>query len=64
MLELKTETATNKYKAYRNKLKGIIRRSRIKYLHDKCTEFMSGYHAETPITIKAEAIHEAESCIH
>ena len=39
MLELKTETSTNKYKAYRNKLKGIIRRSRIKYLHDKCAEF-------------------------
>ena len=39
MLEIKTETVTNKYKAYRNKLKGIIRKSRIKYLHDKCTEF-------------------------
>ena len=39
MLELKTETATNKYKAYRNKLKGIIRRGRIKYLHDKCVDF-------------------------
>ena len=38
MLELKTEKVTNKYKAYRNKLKGIIRKNRIKYLHDKCTE--------------------------
>ena len=26
--------------------------------------FMSGYHADTPITIKAEAIHEADSRIH
>ena len=26
--------------------------------------FLSGYHADTPITIKAEAIHEAESRIH
>ena len=25
---------------------------------------MSGYHADTPITIKAEAIHEADSRIH
>ena len=25
---------------------------------------MSGYHADTPITIKAEAIHEADSHIH
>ena len=25
---------------------------------------LSGYHADTPITIKAEAIHEADSCIH
>ena len=25
---------------------------------------MSGYHVDTPITIKAEAIHEADSCIH
>ena len=39
MLEIKTEAVTNKYKAHRNKLKGIIRKSRIKYLHDKCTEF-------------------------
>ena len=39
MLENKTETVTNKYKAYRNKLKSIIRKSRIKYFHDKCTEF-------------------------
>ena len=38
MLESKTST-TNKYKRYRNKLKSIIRKSRIKYLHDKCTEF-------------------------
>ena len=39
MLDSKTAVATNKYKIYRNKLKGIIRKSRIKYLHDKCTEF-------------------------
>ena len=39
MLDSKTAAATNKYKIYRNKLKGIIRKSRIKYLHDKCTEF-------------------------
>ena len=39
MLHSKTAVATNKYKTYRNKLKGIIRKSRIKYLHDKCTEF-------------------------
>ena len=39
MLEIKTETSRNKYKTYRNKLKCIIRRSRIKYLHDRCTEF-------------------------
>ena len=25
---------------------------------------LSGYHADTPITIKAEAIHEADSRIH
>ena len=25
---------------------------------------VSGYHADTPITIKAEASHEADSCIH
>ena len=25
---------------------------------------VSGYHADTPITIKAEAIHEADSRIH
>ena len=25
---------------------------------------LSGYQADTPITIKAEAIHEADSCIH
>ena len=25
---------------------------------------LSGYHADTPITIKAEAIHEADSHIH
>ena len=39
MLESKTETATCKYKTYRNKLKSLIRKSRIKYLHDNCTEF-------------------------
>ena len=39
MLNSKTEASTNKYKTYRNKLKSIIRKSRIKYLHDKCTEF-------------------------
>ena len=39
MLDLKTETSTNKYKAYRNKLKGIVRKSRITYLHHKCAEF-------------------------
>ena len=39
MIDSKTTLATNKYKTYRNKLKGIIRKSRIKYLHDKCTEF-------------------------
>ena len=26
--------------------------------------FVSGYHADTPITIKAEAIHEADSRSH
>ena len=26
--------------------------------------FLSGYHADTPITIKAKAIHEADSRIH
>ena len=38
---------------------------------DKWTKFIdeggtivSGYHADTPITIKTEAIHEADSCIH
>ena len=25
---------------------------------------VSGYHVDTPITIKAEAIHEADSRIH
>ena len=39
MLDLKTDTSTNKYKAYRNKLKGIVRKSRITYLHHKCAEF-------------------------
>ena len=38
MIDSKTTLATNKYKTYRYKLKGIIRKSRIKYLHDKCTE--------------------------
>ena len=28
------------------------------------TFILSGYHADTPITIKAEAIHEADSRIH
>ena len=28
------------------------------------TAGLSGYHADTPITIKAEAIHEADSRIH
>ena len=28
------------------------------------TPILSGYHADTPITIKAEAIHEADSRIH
>ena len=39
MLEYKTDTDTAKYKTYRNKLKSLIRKSRSKYLHDKCTEF-------------------------
>ena len=26
--------------------------------------YLSGYHTDTPITIKAEAIHEADSHIH
>ena len=30
----------------------------------KLKTFLSGYHADTPITIKAEAIHEADSRIH
>ena len=29
-----------------------------------CGLCMSGYHTDTPITIKAEAIHEADSLIH
>ena len=39
MLNNKTDASINKYTAYRNKLKSIIRKSRIKYLHDKCTEY-------------------------
>ena len=30
----------------------------------KVLKQVSGYHADTPITIKAEAIHEADSRIH
>ena len=30
----------------------------------ECAIKVSGYHADTPITIKAEAIHEADSRIH
>ena len=30
----------------------------------KLKRIVSGYHADTPITIKAEAIHEADSRIH
>ena len=38
------------------------------HINNKFPQFMSwklsGYHADTPITIKAEAIHEADSHIH
>ena len=33
-------------------------------MEDFWEQFLSGYHADTPITIKAEAIHEADSHIH
>ena len=47
----------------------------VTFLHRNIQEFfgtfffvlllnLSGYHADTPITIKAEAIHEANSRIH
>ena len=38
-LMVKTPAARNKYTHYRNLLKRLIRRSKYKYLHDKCTEY-------------------------
>ena len=38
-LVVKTSDAKNKYNHYRNLLKKLIRRSKYKYLHDKCTEY-------------------------
>ena len=39
MLETKKDSDKIKYTTYRNKLKSIIRKSKNKYLHDKCTEY-------------------------
>ena len=39
MLMEKTDQSKQKYTTYRNKLKCLIRASKRKYLHDKCTEF-------------------------
>ena len=39
MLEVKTDTAREKYSNYRNLLKKIMRKGKIKYLHDKCSEY-------------------------
>ena len=39
MLETKKDSDKTKYTTYRNKLKSIIRKSKNKYLHDKCTEY-------------------------
>ena len=38
-LHSKSAVSTDNYRKYRNSLKGLIRRSKITYLHDKCTEF-------------------------
>ena len=38
--------------------------SKVIELHRIARTWVSGYHADTPITIKAEAIHEANSHIH
>ena len=42
----------------------IPRGKKILVLFSFLEYYMSGYHADTPITIKAEAIHEADSRIH
>ena len=34
------------------------------FLKTELFYLLSGYHADTPITIKAEGIHEADSRIH
>ena len=39
MLKTKKDSDKIKYITYRNKLKSIIRKSKNKYLHDKCTEY-------------------------
>ena len=39
MLVEKTNQTQQKYITYRNKLKSLIRTSKRKYLHDKCTEY-------------------------
>ena len=39
MLETKQDLDKSKYKTYRNKLKSLIRKSKNKYMHDKCTEY-------------------------
>ena len=39
MLKTKKDSDKIKYTTYRNKLKSIIRKSKNKYLHDKCTEY-------------------------
>ena len=45
---------------------GYIRRLEVYHREGRYTWgwVLSGYHADTPITIKAEAIHEADSRIH
>ena len=45
---------------------GTVYRSEVRTLGPwvRLYTIVSGYHADTPITIKAEAIHEADSRIH
>ena len=38
-LTVKSPVSTHKYRTYRNQLQTLVRKSKISYLHDKCTEF-------------------------
>ena len=50
MLMEKTDQAKQKYTTYRNKLKSLIRASKRKYLHDKCTEYKQNSKKLWPLT--------------